>query len=124
LDEHSSLQALEYFANDGLYVVLLIGIDVVFHSLDVADDEEDYDEANGGNRLLGFMFGNVDNSGELDVDYLDEVMIHALFMLCLKKSSFCGSDAYRGCSTVRADFNECIYYLHLDLLSECPCEEK
>ncbi|KAJ8439619.1 hypothetical protein Cgig2_020995 [Carnegiea gigantea] len=37
-----------------------------------SDDEEDYDEANGGNRLLGFMFGNVDNSGELDVDYLDE----------------------------------------------------
>ncbi|XP_039138858.1 LOW QUALITY PROTEIN: transcription initiation factor TFIID subunit 1-like [Dioscorea cayenensis subsp. rotundata] len=34
--------------------------------------EEDYDEAGGGNRLLGFMFGNVDCSGGLDVDYLDE----------------------------------------------------
>ncbi|KMT15497.1 hypothetical protein BVRB_3g058510 isoform A [Beta vulgaris subsp. vulgaris] len=38
----------------------------------VDDDEEDYEEAGGGSRLLGFMFGNVDNSGELEVDYLDE----------------------------------------------------
>ncbi|PON40245.1 TAFII-230 TBP-binding protein [Parasponia andersonii] len=36
------------------------------------DDEDDYEEAGGSNRLLGFMFGNVDNSGDLDVDYLDE----------------------------------------------------
>ncbi|KAL9174486.1 hypothetical protein ABFS82_02G055100 [Erythranthe guttata] len=36
------------------------------------DDEDEYDEAEGGNRLLGFMFGNVDDSGDLDVDYLDE----------------------------------------------------
>lgn len=36
------------------------------------DDEEDYEENGGSNRLLGFMFGNVDNSGDLDVDYLDE----------------------------------------------------
>lgn len=37
------------------------------------EDEEDYEEENGGgNRLLGFMFGNVDDSGDLDVDYLDE----------------------------------------------------
>ncbi|GFP86800.1 transcription initiation factor TFIID subunit 1 [Phtheirospermum japonicum] len=36
------------------------------------DDDEEYEEAEGGNRLLGFMFGNVDNSGDLDVDYLDE----------------------------------------------------
>ncbi|KAK3206157.1 hypothetical protein Dsin_020203 [Dipteronia sinensis] len=36
------------------------------------DDEEEYDEESGGNRLLGFMFGNVDNAGDLDVDYLDE----------------------------------------------------
>ncbi|XVE80957.1 hypothetical protein DITRI_Ditri15bG0023500 [Diplodiscus trichospermus] len=40
---------------------------------DEDDDEEEYEEeAGGGNRLLGFMFGNVDNSGDLDVDYLDE----------------------------------------------------
>lgn len=39
----------------------------------IADDEEEYDEVGGGNRFLGFMFGNVDNSGDLDVDYLDEV---------------------------------------------------
>ncbi|KAG6652791.1 hypothetical protein CIPAW_05G030600 [Carya illinoinensis] len=36
------------------------------------DDEEEYEDVGGGNRLLGFMFGNVDNSGDLDVDYLDE----------------------------------------------------
>ncbi|KAL8150478.1 hypothetical protein V2J09_020286 [Rumex salicifolius] len=35
------------------------------------DDEEEYEEV-GGSRLLGFMFGNVDDAGELDVDYLDE----------------------------------------------------
>jgi TATA box-binding protein binding len=37
------------------------------------EDDEDYDEQNGGNSLLGFMFGNVDNSGDLDADYLDKV---------------------------------------------------
>ncbi|KAG8650399.1 transcription initiation factor TFIID subunit 1 isoform X2 [Manihot esculenta] len=36
------------------------------------DDEEEYEEVGRGNGLLGFMFGNVDNSGDLDVDYLDE----------------------------------------------------
>ncbi|KAI4327951.1 hypothetical protein L6164_020355 [Bauhinia variegata] len=36
------------------------------------DDDEEYEEGGKGNRLLGFMFGNVDNSGDLDVDYLDE----------------------------------------------------
>lgn len=40
----------------------------------LADDEEEYEDISGGNRLLGFMFGNVDNSGDLDVDYLDEVI--------------------------------------------------
>lgn len=36
------------------------------------DDEEEYEESGKGNHFLGFMFGNVDNSGDLDVDYLDE----------------------------------------------------
>ncbi|KAL3515496.1 hypothetical protein ACH5RR_022398 [Cinchona calisaya] len=36
------------------------------------DDEDEFEEVGGGNHLLGFMFGNVDNSGDLDVDYLDE----------------------------------------------------
>ncbi|CAA0807360.1 Transcription initiation factor TFIID subunit 1 [Striga hermonthica] len=36
------------------------------------DEDDEYEEAEGGNSLLGFMFGNVDNSGDLDVDYLDE----------------------------------------------------
>jgi hypothetical protein len=38
------------------------------------DDDEDYDEPGGGNHFLGFMFGNVDDSGDLDADYLDEVV--------------------------------------------------
>lgn len=37
------------------------------------DDDEDYEEPGGGNHFLGFMFGNVDDSGDLDADYLDEV---------------------------------------------------
>ncbi|KAH0465864.1 hypothetical protein IEQ34_005967 [Dendrobium chrysotoxum] len=36
------------------------------------EDEEEYEEVGGGSRLLGFMFGNVDYSGDLDADYLDE----------------------------------------------------
>jgi transcription initiation factor TFIID subunit 1 len=37
------------------------------------DDEEDYEEPGGGNGFLSFMFGNVDDSGDLDADYLDQV---------------------------------------------------
>ena len=44
-------------------------------NFDLADDEEEYEDGGGGNRFLGFMFGNVDNSGDLDVDYLDEVIL-------------------------------------------------
>ncbi|OVA02085.1 Ubiquitin domain [Macleaya cordata] len=36
------------------------------------DDEDDYEEVGGRSHLLGFFFGNVDGSGDLDVDYLDE----------------------------------------------------
>lgn len=50
---------------------------IVFELTD--DDDEEYEEAEGGNRLLGFMFGNVDGSGDLDVDYLDEVLC---FFIC------------------------------------------
>lgn len=50
--------------------------------MQVDDDEEEYEEVGGGNQLLGFMFGNVDNSGELEVDYLDEVIF-----LCLSSIS-------------------------------------
>ncbi|CAI9104104.1 OLC1v1002717C1 [Oldenlandia corymbosa var. corymbosa] len=54
-----------------------MGIEAGGTSYDDPDDREDeeddeYEEAVGPNRLLGFMFGNVDNSGDLDVDYLDE----------------------------------------------------
>ncbi|KAL9240687.1 hypothetical protein vseg_014876 [Gypsophila vaccaria] len=37
-----------------------------------SDDDDESEEAGGGSRLLGFMFGNVDNSGKLEVDYLTE----------------------------------------------------
>ncbi|KAH9321850.1 hypothetical protein KI387_016489, partial [Taxus chinensis] len=36
------------------------------------EDEDEYEDDQGENPIVGFMFGNVDNSGELDVDYLDE----------------------------------------------------
>jgi hypothetical protein len=36
------------------------------------EDEEYYEDDIGENRMLIFMFGNVDDDGELDVDYLDE----------------------------------------------------
>ncbi|CAN8290270.1 unnamed protein product [Cochlearia groenlandica] len=35
------------------------------------DDDEEYEDNNMGFNL-GFIFGNVDNSGDLDADYLDE----------------------------------------------------
>ncbi|KAL6201244.1 hypothetical protein ACLB2K_024959 [Fragaria x ananassa] len=38
----------------------------------MGDVDEEYEEDGGGSRFLGFMFGNVDDSGVLDVDYLDE----------------------------------------------------
>nr|KYP33535.1 Transcription initiation factor TFIID subunit 1-A [Cajanus cajan] len=44
----------------------------MFDKFELIDDEEEYEESGKGNRFLGFMFGNVDNSGDLDVDYLDE----------------------------------------------------
>lgn len=47
----------------------------------MTDDDDEYEEAGGGNHLLGFMFGNVDYSGDLDVDYLDEVIIYLSFSL-------------------------------------------
>ncbi|VVA94015.1 unnamed protein product [Arabis nemorensis] len=34
-----------------------------------SDDDEEYEDSGMG---LGFIFGNVDNSGDLDADYLDE----------------------------------------------------
>lgn len=48
------------------------------------DDDEDYEEPGGGNHLLGFMFGNVDDSGDLDADYLDEDAKEHLFALADK----------------------------------------
>ncbi|KOM45426.1 hypothetical protein LR48_Vigan06g073200 [Vigna angularis] len=46
--------------------------DSMSDGFEMIDDEEEYEESGKGNRFLGFMFGNVDNSGDLDVDYLDE----------------------------------------------------
>nr|KAJ0199510.1 hypothetical protein LSAT_V11C600337300 [Lactuca sativa] len=36
------------------------------------DDDDEYEDARDGNRLLEFMFGNIDGAGDLDIDYLDE----------------------------------------------------
>ncbi|CDY44660.1 BnaA08g06800D [Brassica napus] len=41
------------------------------HNETSSDDEEEYEDSNRGFNL-GFIFGNVDNSGDLDADYLDE----------------------------------------------------
>uniref|UniRef100_A0A2N9IH90 Ubiquitin-like domain-containing protein n=1 Tax=Fagus sylvatica TaxID=28930 RepID=A0A2N9IH90_FAGSY len=51
------------------------------------DDEEEYEDGGGGNRFLGFMFGNVDNSGDLDVDYLDEVVDPELFSIACDRDT-------------------------------------
>ncbi|TVU08311.1 hypothetical protein EJB05_41711 [Eragrostis curvula] len=48
------------------------------------DDDEEYEEPGGGNHFLGFMFGNVDDSGDLDADYLDEDAKEHLFALADK----------------------------------------
>lgn len=77
-----------------------------------SDDEEDYDEANGGNRLLGFMFGNVDNSGELDVDYLDEDAKEHLDALAdklgpsLTDIDLSGKSPQTSVATVEEDYDE------------------
>ncbi|KAI3820283.1 hypothetical protein L1987_07827 [Smallanthus sonchifolius] len=39
------------------------------------DDDDEYEEGRDGSRLLEFMFGNVDGSGDLDIDYLDELSV-------------------------------------------------
>ncbi|VAI81001.1 unnamed protein product [Triticum turgidum subsp. durum] len=48
------------------------------------DDDEDYEEPGGENHFLGFMFGNVDDAGDLDADYLDEDAKEHLFALADK----------------------------------------
>ncbi|TVU48820.1 hypothetical protein EJB05_00098 [Eragrostis curvula] len=48
------------------------------------DNDEDYEGPGGGNQFLGFMFGNVDDSGDLDADYLDEDAKEHLFALADK----------------------------------------
>ncbi|KAI9119661.1 hypothetical protein K1719_009537 [Acacia pycnantha] len=57
------------------------------------DDDEEYEEAGKGNRLLGFMFGNVDNSGDLDVDYLEDAKEHLSALADKLAGSF--PDRYR-----------------------------
>ncbi|XP_066354780.1 transcription initiation factor TFIID subunit 1-like [Miscanthus floridulus] len=46
-----------------------------------AADDEDYEEPGGWNYFVGFMFGNVDDSGDLDADYLDEDVKEHIFAL-------------------------------------------
>lgn len=61
------------------FISLVFLFDIVhllsmFDKFVLIDDEEEYEESDKGSCFLGFMFGNVDNSGDLDVDYLDEVI--------------------------------------------------
>uniref|UniRef100_A0A164ZGS7 Transcription initiation factor TFIID subunit 1 n=1 Tax=Daucus carota subsp. sativus TaxID=79200 RepID=A0A164ZGS7_DAUCS len=46
------------------------------------------EEAEEGNPILGFMFGNVDNAGHLDIDYLDKEAKEHLGALAHKHASF------------------------------------
>lgn len=40
-----------------------------------SDDSEESDEGENGGRMLGFLFGNIDETGALEEEYLDEVHI-------------------------------------------------
>ncbi|XP_040861039.1 transcription initiation factor TFIID subunit 1 isoform X2 [Glycine max] len=62
------------------------------------DDEEEYEDSGKGNRFLGFMFGNVDNSGDLDVDYLDEDAKEHLSALADKLGPSLTDIDFVGCS--------------------------
>lgn len=44
------------------------------------DEEEDGDGEGRGRQMLGFMFGNVDDSGGLDEEYLDQVATKILYL--------------------------------------------
>ena len=61
----------------------------MFGEFEMIDDEEEYEDSGKGNRFLGFMFGNVDNSGDLDVDYLDEVILCSLYCYFWFGDVFC-----------------------------------
>ena len=39
------------------------------------EEEEDDDEQGGEEKMLGFIFGNVDEAGELEEEYMDEVRL-------------------------------------------------
>ena len=74
------MHVYRYCVNNSYYLMFVDRVYYFFtiSTLDIfnlSDDEDEYEESGGGNRLLGFMFGNVDDSGDLDVDYLDEVTI-------------------------------------------------
>jgi transcription initiation factor TFIID subunit 1 len=47
------------------------------HNETSSDDDDEYEDNSRGFNL-GFIFGNVDNSGDLDADYLDEVICFTL----------------------------------------------
>ncbi|KAJ3679160.1 hypothetical protein LUZ60_017171 [Juncus effusus] len=70
------------------------------------DDEEDYEEQNGGSSLFGFMFGNIDNAGDLDADYLDEDAKENLFALADKLGPSLTEIAFTKASTTRTDASE------------------
>ncbi|CAA6659834.1 unnamed protein product [Spirodela intermedia] len=77
------------------------GDSITPHDAPDEDDEDEYEEQGGGSRLLGFMFGNVDCSGDLDADYLDEDAKEHLSALADKLGpSLTGIDMTKSPSTV------------------------
>jgi len=59
----------------------------------LTDDEEGYEET-GENRLLGFMFGNVDDSRDLDLIILMRYSFLAFFLFASQKLCLLASHVY------------------------------
>ena len=72
-----------YFCPHLLLFIVLHTEWVCSEIVDMIDDEEEYEDVGRGSRFLGFMFGNVNDSGGLDADYLDEVSLPPLISLSL-----------------------------------------
>lgn len=67
----------------------LVLADEILQCLTMPNWEEEEDEENGKeSQMLGFMFGNVDDAGDLDVEYLDQVRANvSLQLICAAHSA-------------------------------------
>ena len=43
------------------------------------EEEEEDDEQGGEEKMLGFIFGNVDEDGALEEEYMDEVRLQSVY---------------------------------------------